>query len=229
MSSADQIKALAGKIDHAVLGPGDGDIDVIRACEVARKYETASVCVKPCHVLLAVEELANTGIAVGTVVGFPHGGTTTGIKYGETVEALRNGAREIDMVINIGKLKDENLTYVQNEIEFISRFVHDAKGILKMIIETSLLNEKQKMLACKVAEAGGADYVKTSTGFSGGGATIEDIKFLKSVLGTNMKVKASGGIKTFEHAIAFVDLGCDRIGTSRTESILSNHEGHGEY
>ncbi len=228
MDNNSQIEQVAGKIDHAVLSPSDGDHEVIKACSIARKFSIASVCVKPCHVQMAVHELADTGIAVCTVVGFPHGGTTTGIKYAEAIEAIKYGASEIDMVINIGKLKDQNESYVYTEIEFLSTFIHQSKGLLKVIIETSLLDEKQKILACKIAEAAGADYVKTSTGFSSGGATIEDVKLIKSVLSPNTKIKASGGIKTLKQAVDFIKAGCDRIGTSRTEEML-NGQSEGEY
>lgn len=230
MDIEEQIKMVASKIDHAVLNPSDGDIDVLRACSIARKYGVASLCVKPCHVILAASELQGSGVAVCTVVGFPHGANTTGIKYAEAMEALKNGATEIDMVMNIGKLKDENVSYLQTEIEFISRLVHQTKGgILKVIIETAILDEKQKMVACKVAEAAGADYVKTSTGFASRGATLEDITLMKSVLSEKIKIKASGGIKTFEQASSFINAGCHRIGTSKTESILSGQEADGEY
>lgn len=229
MNREEKIVMVAGKIDHAVLNPSDGDMDVIKACEIAKRYKTASVCVKPCHVQLAINELEGSGIAVCTVIGFPHGGTTTGIKYAEAVEALRAGASEIDMVINIGKLKEDNDNYVFTEIEFITRITHQMGGILKVIIETALLNEEQKIKACKIAESAGADYVKTSTGFASGGADIKDVKLMRSVLGTEMKIKASGGIKTLDQAVEFINAGCDRLGTSKTESILQGQNTDGEY
>jgi len=225
----DQIEMVASKIDHAVLNPSDGDIQVLRACSVAKKFKVASVCVKPSHVKLAVEELEGSGIAICTVVGFPHGGTTTGIKYAEAMEAIKNGATEIDMVLNIGKLKEENITYVQTEIEFVANYVKQAKGITKVIIETSLLNEKQKIIACKIVENSGADFIKTSTGFSSSGAKVEDIILFKSALNPRVKIKASGGIKNLEQAIDLINAGCERIGTSRTESILSLQEADGDY
>ncbi len=230
MDIEEQIKMVASRIDHAVLNPSEGDIDVSRACSIARKYDVASICVKPCHVILAASELQGSDITVCTVVGFPHGANTTGIKYAEAMEALKNGAAEIDMVINIGKLKDENLSYLQTEIEFISRLVHQAKGsILKVIIETALLDEKQKITACKVAEEAGADFVKTSTGFSSRGAALQDIELMRSVLSPNVRIKASGGIKTLQQAVDFINAGCDRIGTSKTETILSKQEADGDY
>ena len=229
MYTKEQIEMVASKIDHAVLNPSDGDIEVIKACSVARKFKVASVCVKPYQVKLAVEELEGSGIAVCTVVGFPHGGTTTGIKYAEAMEAIKNGSTEIDMVLNIGKLKEENITYVQTEIEFVANYVKQARGITKVIVETSLLNEKQKIMACKIIENSGADFIKTSSGFSAGGAKIEDITLFKSVLNPRVKIKASGGIKSLEQAIDLINAGCERLGTSKTESILSLQEADGDY
>lgn len=222
MNNQNQKSFIASKIDHAILKPTDGDAEVKKGCLIARRFQVASICVKPCHVLLAAEELEGSGISIGTVIGFPHGGTTTGVKYAETIEAFKNGAKEIDMVINIGKLIDGNFSYVQTEISFITEIVHQLGGILKVIIETGLLDNNQKITACKIVEAAGADYIKTSTGFSKGGATLEDVMLLRSVIGPGIKIKASGGIKTLQQAIDFINAGCERIGTSWTESILSN-------
>jgi deoxyribose-phosphate aldolase len=229
MTIEEQKQLVASKIDHAVLNPQDGDKEVIDACIIAKKYKIASVCVKPSFVPLTVKELEGTSVAVCTVVGFPHGGTTMEAKYAEAEEAIKNGATEIDMVINIGKLKDDDFSYVQSEINRISSITHSHNGILKVIIETALLNTKQKINACKLAEVAGADYVKTSTGFASGGATIEDVKLIKDSVSSKVKIKASAGIKTLQQALEFINEGCDRLGTSRTESILSGKEVIGAY
>ena len=229
MTIEEQKQLVASKIDHAVLSPLDGENEVIVACSIAKKYKIASVCVKPSFVPLTVKELSGTSIAVSTVVGFPHGGTTLECKYAEAEEAIKSGATEIDMVINLGKLKDDDFSYVQSEINKISSMVHSHNGILKVIIEAALLNTKQKINACKLAEVAGADYVKTSTGFASGGATIEDIQLIKVSVSPKTKIKASAGIKTLQQALEFINEGCNRLGTSRTESILSGKEVIGAY
>lgn len=223
------IKNVAGKIDHAVLKPTDGKKELIEACIIAKKYNVASICVKPCDVRQAVLEMQNSGVPVCTVIGFPHGANTIGTKLAEAEEAIKSGAKEIDMVINIAKLKEKDENYLVQEIEAASILAHKNNCTIKIIIEASLLTDDEKILACKVVEAGGAEYIKTSTGFANGGATIEDITLIKSTIDSKIKVKASGGIKTLEQAMGFINLGCDRLGTSQTENIIHGKETAGEY
>ena len=213
---------IASMIDHAVLRPDATDDELKRECAVAIEYKVATVCVKPSHVREARKLLEGTGVGVSTVIGFPHGSTTTACKAAEAAEAVENGASELDMVINIGKLLSGDLQYVKDDIGKVARTAHAGGALLKVIIETSLLNDTQKALVCRLAEEEGADFVKTSTGFNGGGAAIKDINIMKSSVSEKMGIKASGGIKTFEQGEELVKAGCTRLGTSATEKILGN-------
>ena len=168
---------------------------------------------------MATDILKDTYIKVSTVIGFPHGSTTTACKVFEANEAINNGALELDMVLNIGKLLSGDYDYVKYDIEKVALAVHERKALLKVIIETSLLTDEQKIRACTLAKEAGADFLKTSTGFNGSGATLKDISIMKGAGGEDMKIKASGGIKTFEQAVKFIEAGCSRIGTSSTISI----------
>ena len=214
-------KIIAKTIDHAVLKPEATDLDVERECAVALKYDIASVCVKPCHVKLAAKLLKDSSVKVSTVIGFPHGGTTTAAKVAEALDAIENGASELDMVINMGKLLSGDYSYVKEDIEAVAKAAHSKNVILKVIIETALLDDEKKKVACRLSEEAGADYVKTSTGFNGSGATPDDIVLMKNSVGPNVRIKASGGIKTLDQAIKFIELGCHRLGTSSTENILT--------
>ncbi|MCX7921146.1 MAG: deoxyribose-phosphate aldolase [Clostridia bacterium] len=221
---------IASMIDHAILKPEATDSDLQKECEVAAKYKVATVCVKPSHIKLARKFLKDTGIAVSTVIGFPHGSTTTGCKVAEAIEAIEDGAAELDMVINVGKLLSNDIEYVRNDMKQVADAAHSRGVILKVIIETSLLNDDMKATACILAEEAGADYVKTSTGFNGGGANMKDIAIMRESVSLKVKLKASGGIKNFEQAVTFARAGCSRLGTSSTEQILGdgksvNHEG----
>lgn len=216
---------VAKYIDHAVLKPNHTDDDVRKACEMAKRWNIASVCVKPCHVLLAKKLLEGSDVKVCTVIGFPNGSTTTVTKAFETIDAIMDGASEIDMVMNVGKLISGDEHYVLNDIKQIINICHSENVICKVIIETSLLTDDLKVKACELVKQAGADYVKTSTGFNGGGATLEDIALMKNTVGDQVKIKASGGIKTYEQAVAFIEAGCSRLGISSTEEILSGGEG----
>jgi len=220
---------VAKYIDHAVLKPNHTDDDVRKACEMAKRWNIASVCVKPCHVLLAKKLLEGSDVKVCTVIGFPNGSTTTVTKAFETIDAIMDGASEIDMVMNVGKLISGDEHYVLNDIKQIINICHSENVICKVIIETSLLTDDLKVKACELVKQAGADYVKTSTGFNGGGATLEDIALMKNTVGDQVKIKASGGIKTYEQAVAFIEAGCSRLGTSSTEEILSGGEGKENY
>ena len=216
---------VAKYIDHAVLKPNHTDDDVRKACEMAKRWNIASVCVKPCHVLLAKKLLEGSDVKVCTVIGFPNGSTTTATKAFETIDAIMNGASEIDMVMNVGKLISGDEHYGLNDIKQVVNICHSENVICKVIIETSLLTDDLMVKACELVKQAGADYVKTSTGFNGGGATLEDIALMKNTVGNQVKIKASGGIKTYEQAVAFIEAGCSRLGTSSTEEILSGGEG----
>lgn len=216
---------VAKYIDHAVLKPNHTDDDVRKACEMAKRWNIASVCVKPCHVLLAKKLLEGSDVKVCTVIGFPNGSTTTETKAFETIDAIMNGASEIDMVMNVGKLISGDEHYGLNDIKQVVNICHSENVICKVIIETSLLTDDLMVKACELVKQAGADYVKTSTGFNGGGATLEDIALMKNTVGDQVKIKASGGIKTYEQAVAFIEAGCSRLGTSSTEEILSGGEG----
>ena len=218
-------KLIASKIDHAILKPQYTYLELLNECEVAKKYNVASVCVKPSDVEFARELLANSEVKVCTVIGFPHGVTTTATKVAETKDVITKGATEVDMVINIGRLMSNDYNYVKNDINKVVEVAHKNRAIIKVIIETSLIDDEHKAIACKLAEEAGADYVKTSTGFNGGGATLEDIELMiNSIDSTKVKVKASGGIKTYEQAVQFIEAGCSRLGTSALVAIMEDQD-----
>ena len=204
---------LASMIDHTILKPEAGKEQVETICREAREYGFASVCVNSSYVPLCAELLRDTEVKVCTVIGFPLGAMSTAAKAAEALQAILDGAEELDMVIHIGMLKDGNNEYVEQDIHSV---VEEARGkaAVKVIIETCLLSEEEKIRACLLAKKAGADYVKTSTGFSTGGATAEDIALMKKTVGKDMKVKASGGIRTREKAEEMRKAGADRIGTS---------------
>ena len=214
----DQQKILAA-CDHTLLLQGATWDEIKVICDDAKKYKTASVCIPPCYVKRAAEYL-NGEIAVCTVIGFPNGNMTTATKIFETKDALSNGADEIDMVINIGMFKAKEYDYVLSEIKEIKEACGD--HILKVIIETCLLTEEEKIKMCEIVTESGADYIKTSTGFSTAGATFEDIELFKKYVGLNVKIKAAGGISSMEDAEHFMELGADRLGTSRIVKIVKN-------
>lgn len=206
-------------IDHAVLKPNATDSDLEKECAIAAKYKVASVCVKPSHVKYATELLKDSSVKVSMVIGFPHGTTTTKCKVAEAQEAIENGAVELDMVINIGKLLSKDFDYVEKDIKSVVDEAHSRGVIVKVILETALLDEEMIEIACKISEKCGADYVKTSTGFNGRGADMADIVIMKRSVSEKVGIKASGGIKNFEQAVEFAKAGCTRLGTSSTISI----------
>ena len=205
-------------IDHTILKATASSTDVQKLCEEAIEHEFYSVCVNGCYVADAKHLLQGTDVKVAAVVGFPLGAMTTAAKVFEAKEAVENGAGEIDMVINIAKLKDGEFEFVENEIRQIKEAIGD--NVLKVIIETCYLTDEEKVKACELSLAAKADFVKTSTGFGTGGATYEDVKLMKSVVGDNAKVKASGGVRDKETAQKYVDLGADRLGTSSGIEIV---------
>lgn len=205
-------------IDHTLLKQ-DASMDaILKLCEEAKAYDFKSVCVNPCFVSTAKEALKGSDVLVCTVIGFPLGANTTELKVFETKDALNNGADEIDMVINVSRLKDKDDRYVEEEIKRIK----DACGkhTLKVILETCLLTDEEKVRACKLAKAAGADFVKTSTGFSTGGATAHDVKLMRDTVGKEMGVKASGGVRSHDDLLTMVEAGANRIGTSSGPKII---------
>jgi deoxyribose-phosphate aldolase len=210
---------LAKTIDHSLLKPEMTEAEVVAGCELARAYHVASVCVKPCHVALAARLLKGSDVAVGTVVGFPHGSSTTAVKVAEARQAIADGAVELDMVLNIGELRSGHADYVRQDIQAV---VEAAKGraLVKVILENAYLTNEEKVLACRLAEAAGADFVKTSTGFAPSGATIEDLKLMRASVGPRVQVKAAGGVRTLDAILAVIDTGTTRVGATATAAIL---------
>ena len=215
-----QDTSLAGMIDHTLLKPDVTSDKIAQLCFEARKYHFASVCVNPTHVKLCADLLSGSDVKVCTVIGFPLGATSTEVKVFETQNALDNGATEIDMVLNIGALKAGENELVARDIRGVVETSHKAGALTKVIIETALLNDEEKVVACLLAKEAGADYVKTSTGFSGGGATVHDIELMRRTVGPTIGVKASGGIHTHEEAEALVAAGATRIGASAGVKII---------
>ncbi|MGO2659944.1 deoxyribose-phosphate aldolase [Mycetocola reblochoni] len=209
-------------IDHAILKPELTRADVDAQLAIAREYRILSVCVRPSDVRYAVEALEGSGVGVGTVIGFPHGTTSTTAKVAESRQAIADGAFELDMVVNIGWVRSGLLDLVEDDI----RAVVEAAGTVpvKVIIETSLLNDEQKVAACLAAEATGAAFVKTSTGFAGGGATVADITLMRATVGPSVEVKASGGIRSLDDALAVIAAGASRLGTSATATLITDLE-----
>jgi len=212
--------SLARMIDHTLLKPDATSDKIAQLCFEARKYHFASVCVNPTHVKLCADLLRGSDVKVCTVIGFPLGATSTEVKVFETRNALENGATEIDMVLNIGALKAGETELVARDIREVVSVVHAAGALVKVIIETALLTDEEKVVACLLAKEAGADYVKTSTGFSGGGATVHDIELMRKTVGPTIGVKASGGIHSHEDAAALVAAGATRIGASAGVKII---------
>ncbi|QQY80524.1 deoxyribose-phosphate aldolase [Keratinibaculum paraultunense] len=210
---------IASMIDHTLLKPDATKKMIDKLCKEAKEYGFAAVCVNPYYVSRAKELLKDTNIKVATVIGFPLGANTKEVKAFETEDAIKNGADEVDMVINIGALKSEEYDVVIDDIKSVVKAAN-GKAIVKVIIETCLLTKEEKIIACKLAKEAGADYVKTSTGFSIGGATVEDVKLMKEIVGDSLKIKASGGIRDYETAKAMIDAGASRIGASASIKIV---------
>lgn len=217
---------IAGLIDHTALKPETTKEQIHKLCGEAIQYGFASVCVNPCYVSLCSRLLQNTGVKVCTVIGFPLGATTTAAKAAEAAEAIENGAGEVDMVINVGAVKSGELEYAKQDIAAV---VQAAKGkaLVKVILETCLLTDEEKRISCRICKEAGADFVKTSTGFSTGGATVEDIKLMRGIVKPNLGVKASGGIRDYETAKAMVDAGAGRIGASASVAIAEKEKASG--
>lgn len=217
-------KNLARMIDHTLLKPEATTDEVKKLCEEAREYEFASVCVNPSFVPLCKELLKGTKVKVCTVIGFPLGATTTETKRFEAEQALQSGAQEIDMVLNVGRLKQGDNEYVFNDVNQIVLAAKKYNAVCKVILETALLTDEEKVRACLICKNAKADFVKTSTGFSKGGATVGDVALMRYVVGTAIGVKASGGIRTLEDAEAMIQSGADRIGASASVKIVTGEK-----
>lgn len=212
------------RVDHTLLTQTASWEEIRQICDDAVRYQTASVCIPPSYVKQASEYMQGK-MEVCTVIGFPNGYMTTKTKEFETKDAIANGASEIDMVINIGWLKDGKYELIEEEIRILKKACGD--HILKVIIETCLLTEEEKIKMCEIVTKAGADYIKTSTGFSSAGATFDDIRLFAEHVGPNVKIKAAGGIASMEDAEKFLDLGADRLGTSRIVKLVKNEEASG--
>ncbi|MGE5486780.1 MAG: deoxyribose-phosphate aldolase [bacterium] len=216
----DRVREVARLIDHTALKPEATSAQIASLCAEAREYGFASVCVNPYWVPLAVRELAGSEVKVCTVCGFPLGADATATKAFEAAEAAAAGAREIDMVINVGALRSGDSEAVARDIEAVAAAAHNGGAILKVIIEAALLDDEQKAEACRLAKAAGAEFVKTSTGFGPGGATAHDVELMREAVGSEMGVKAAGGIRTLEDLEAMIAAGANRIGTSAGVRIV---------
>jgi len=217
-------KEMLQKVDHTQLKAFATWADIQKLCEEAIAYQTASVCIPPAYIK-RVHDTYGEKINICTVVGFPLGYSVTAAKVAEVEQALKEGCNEIDMVINISDVKNGEFDKVEEEIRTLKNACGD--HILKVIIETCYLTTKEKIAMCKAVTAAGADYIKTSTGFGTGGATLEDVKLFKENIGPNVKIKAAGGVSTIDDLKAFLDLGCDRIGTSRAVGLLKGEATEG--
>ena len=213
-------EGLAKMIDHSLLRPELTDEQVVAGCELAKRYQVASVSVRPCDVDLAVRLLTESGVAAGTVAGFPHGSSTTAVKLYEIRDVLRRGAKEVDMVLNISKLLSRQFQYVETELLQCAEECHKQGALLKVIFENAYLTDELKIIACRIAARAEVDFVKTSTAFAATGYTIEDLKLMRKYSPERVGVKAAGGVRTLEKALEVYEVGCSRFGATATAAIL---------
>jgi len=213
-------ESIAGRVDHSLLAPTMTEAELEQGCRLAASYEVASVCIKPFAVPLAAKILAGTRVGVGTTIGFPHGGHEPSIKVLESRRAIDDGATELDVVVNIGQVLGGRWDAVREDITAVTEVAHQGRAIVKVIFENCYLTDDQKAMLCQICGEVGADFVKTSTGYGTGGATRADILLMRRASPAHVKVKAAGGIRDLDGAIAFVELGCDRLGLSKTAEIL---------
>ena len=214
------LEQVAKTIDHSILKPDFTYADVSAGAELALKYNTASYCIRPMDVAAAAKALAGSTVNVCTVIGFPHGSTTTATKAFETKDAIANGAVEIDMVMNVSAMLSGDFEFVEQDIRAVVEVAHAAGASVKVIFETAFLNDEQIIKACELTEKAGADYVKTSTGFASEGATTHNVALMKKTVGDRLKVKSSGGVRTLDQLIDYMDLGVTRSGCSATAQVL---------
>jgi len=213
-------KEIAKTLDHSALKAQMTDTDIINACAIARKYQVVSVCVRPIDAALAKKELFDSEVKVAVVVGFPHGSHKPEVKALETKLAIDDGAQEVDMVMNIGALLSGKYDFVREDISAVIKETAPRGVLVKVILETCYLTQEQIVTACRLCEDAGANYVKTSTGFASGGATVETVQIMLDTVGDRLGVKASGGIRSYEKAVKFLRLGCKRLGVTATEAIM---------
>lgn len=211
---------IAKMIDHSLLRPELTREDIERECGIAKKYDVASVCCVPTDVKLARELLSGTSVKVGAVVGFPHGYCTTKTKVFETEQAIADGAVEIDMVLHIAKLLSREFVYVRDDIKAVVTAAHQGGAIVKVILENCYLSDELKVIGCKLCEEAGADFVKTSTGFAKGGATLEDLALMRKSVSSKVQVKAAGGVRDLDMALKVREAGATRFGATRTAEII---------
>lgn len=230
-TQASQLSAseLAQMIDHTLLKQNASREDILKICDEAREYKFKSVCVNPLWVSTVREALAGTGVLTCSVIGFPFGATPTAVKVFETKQAIADGANEIDMVIDIAAALRGDREALVTDISAIANAAHEGDAILKVIFETAMLTDKAKVLACEASVEAGADFVKTSTGFGGGGATVEDIALMRKTVGPDMGVKASGGVRSREDALAMIEAGATRLGASSGIAIVRGELGESSY
>jgi deoxyribose-phosphate aldolase len=219
------VKDVAGVIDHTLLKPDATQEQIVQLCAEARENRFASVCINPTHVKLCAQLLKGSGVDVCTVVGFPLGATTQTVKVQETRDVVALGATEVDMVINIGALKSKNYEAVLDEITAVTEAAHQGGAIVKVIIEAALLTDEEKTIACQLSQAAGAEFVKTSTGFGPGGATVDDVALMRQTVGPDMGVKAAGGVRTLQDAQNMIAAGATRIGASAGVAIVQEANG----
>jgi deoxyribose-phosphate aldolase len=214
---------LAKVIDHSLLKPELTEKEVLEGCALAAQYHVATVCVKPCHVVLAKEALKDSDVLVSTVIGFPHGSNRTPIKVAEAVLAMDEGAVELDMVLNIGELRSGKFDLVREDIKAVVDVAH-ARGVkVKVILENAYLNDEEKVTACKLVEAAGGDWVKTSTGFAPSGATLEDLRLMRQTVSEHVQVKSAGGVRTLDALLAVIEAGVTRSGATTTKQMLDDY------
>lgn len=214
------LEQVAKTIDHSILKPDFTYADVEAGAALALKFNTASYCIRPMDVDVAAKALAGSTVNVCTVIGFPHGSTTSAVKAFETADAIKNGAVEIDMVINVSALLSGDYDFVEQDIRGVVEVAHAAGASVKVIFETAFLNDELIVKACELTERAGADYVKTSTGFASEGATLHNVKLMKATVGDRLKVKSSGGVRTLDQLIDYMDAGVTRSGCSATAQVL---------
>ena len=217
-------KDIAAMLDHSTLQPWLTEADIRHGCEIALKYRTASVCARPGDVPVLAEMLRGSPVKVCTVIGFPHGAHETAVKVAEAELAIREGCQELDMVINIGRLKGGDTEYVEGEIRQIADVAHRGGAILKVILETCYLTDEEKVTACRLSERAGADFVKTSTGYGSAGCTMEDLKLMRASVSEAVRIKGSGGIRDLDTVLSARAAGADRCGVSATEKIMAEAE-----
>ena len=211
---------IAKMIDHSLLNPVLTDKELEQGCRIARDYDVASVCIKPYYLKRCAEILAGSDVRPSTTIGFPHGGHTTGMKVAEARQALDDGGIELDMVVNIGKVLSGDWAYVRDDIRAVVEVTHERGGIVKVIFENCYLQDEHKVRLCEICAEVGADFVKTSTGFGSGGATIEDLKLMRKHSPPHVRMKAAGGIRTLDALLEVRAIGVTRVGATRTAEIL---------